>query len=400
MEKIYEENNQSNNDSKFKKVMGSKVPHHFSALLILVAFASFLAIGFRGHESYAIDPEQLPDEFETIPLGNSAYREIMSTKPANLDIAESEGYIEGSNVPYNFTTTDPAIQVFCLDKSKEIQTRGSLFKKSDEGVDSGIAYILSQHDAANKSSLHAYEKTWITQVAIWLYQKDQMYPDDAFLKNIDKVTEITALKVPTAEDPFTHYQGNLYNEFVAPLVAAAKNTTNTKLNITKASDNVTVTSDNKYYKTPVITVTGLVSGSTYSLKLTNAPEGTKVYKSDGTEITDLNTINAADNQFYLLSPLDKVTEKSKSVSVAVTGSQYAAVKYNPYNTNGSIDTSIQPLVILTNDTAEKGLELNYSPSVPDTSMNTAQSIYFIGLVILLCGLGIIYANAKPKVTEE
>ena len=32
---------------------------------------------------------------------------------------------------------------------------------------------------------------------------------------------------------------------------------------------------------------------------------------------------------------------------------------------------------------------------PDTGMTTAQTIYFIGLIVLLCGVGIIYANAKP-----
>ena len=32
---------------------------------------------------------------------------------------------------------------------------------------------------------------------------------------------------------------------------------------------------------------------------------------------------------------------------------------------------------------------------PDTGMTTAQTIYFIGLIVLLCGVGIVYANAKP-----
>ena len=33
--------------------------------------------------------------------------------------------------------------------------------------------------------------------------------------------------------------------------------------------------------------------------------------------------------------------------------------------------------------------------VPDTGMSKAQTIYFIGLIVLLCGVGIIYASAKP-----
>ena len=41
-----------------------------------------------------------------------------------------------------------------------------------------------------------------------------------------------------------------------------------------------------------------------------------------------------------------------------------------------------------------GLEISFVGS-PDTGMNNAQTIYFIGLIILLCGVGIVYANAKP-----
>ena len=42
----------------------------------------------------------------------------------------------------------------------------------------------------------------------------------------------------------------------------------------------------------------------------------------------------------------------------------------------------------------KGIEVEFV-GAPDTGMNTAQTIYFIGLIILLCGVGIVYANAKP-----
>ena len=46
----------------------------------------------------------------------------------------------------------------------------------------------------------------------------------------------------------------------------------------------------------------------------------------------------------------------------------------------------------------KGAEisLNYTPRVPDTGMSTAQTVYFVGLIILLSGVGIIYANVKPE----
>ena len=45
---------------------------------------------------------------------------------------------------------------------------------------------------------------------------------------------------------------------------------------------------------------------------------------------------------------------------------------------------------------EQLVDVNYTPDVPDTGMTTAQTIYFIGLIILLSGVGIIYATAKPQ----
>ena len=55
-------------------------------------------------------------------------------------------------------------------------------------------------------------------------------------------------------------------------------------------------------------------------------------------------------------------------------------------------------VKIMNDVITKPLsfKLDYTPEVPDTGMNTAQTIYFIGLIVLLSGVGIIYANAKPE----
>ena len=42
----------------------------------------------------------------------------------------------------------------------------------------------------------------------------------------------------------------------------------------------------------------------------------------------------------------------------------------------------------------KGTDYNVV-GAPDTGMSAAQTIYFIGLIVLLCGVGIVYANAKP-----
>ena len=42
--------------------------------------------------------------------------------------------------------------------------------------------------------------------------------------------------------------------------------------------------------------------------------------------------------------------------------------------------------------------IDYTPDIPDTGISAAQTVYFIGLIVLLSGVGIIYANVKP--TEQ
>ena len=51
------------------------------------------------------------------------------------------------------------------------------------------------------------------------------------------------------------------------------------------------------------------------------------------------------------------------------------------------------------DATQKGDAFNIVGS-PDTGMNAAQTIYFIGLIVLLCGLGIVYANTKPVESKQ
>ena len=42
------------------------------------------------------------------------------------------------------------------------------------------------------------------------------------------------------------------------------------------------------------------------------------------------------------------------------------------------------------------LELNYAPTVPNTALNNSATLYIIGLILLLSGLGIFYTSAKKN----
>ena len=104
------------------------------------------------------------------------------------------------------------------------------------------------------------------------------------------------------------------------------------------------------------------------------------------------------SKFYVRIPANKVTEENKTVKLSVTG-KFRGYDGYYYRAEGAQTVST---VFTTDVPHNTGLELtiNYTPDVPDTGMSVAQSIYFIGLIVLLCGVGIIYANARPKAKQQ
>lgn len=400
MEKIYMEEHEEKKQSKFRQIMGSQVPHHLSALMILVAFVSFIAIQFGGKESHAImyDKNQIGDSFKTITRTHSEWRTIKTN--ASNEHSDIPGVTNPYNLPYMLIDegagTASNKQVFCLDKNKDFPTDADnavTYTRTANKVDPGLIYIMSQNDNhynSNGQLFNKYTRTWITQTAMWVYTS-QLSADEKTKAEAAKYIESYKLISGTAHvKDVEESVENIYSKYVTPLVNKAKTVKDNNITITKSSDDITVTSDNKYYKSPMITVGGIQSGETYSMS-SEVPSGTKWYRENGTEIKDLAHIDVT--KFYMLVPIANVTEKTKTVKLSVTGPVPTAYEFTPSDSNA------QKVTILEKQTMNTGLDLNYAPSVPDTGMNAAQSVYFIGLVILLCGLGIIYANAKSKVSE-
>ena len=115
----------------------------------------------------------------------------------------------------------------------------------------------------------------------------------------------------------------------------------------------------------------------------------KVVDENGAEITALNGL-AKGTKFYIRIPADQVSSDTKTLTVEVVG-HFDSVVGNYYIADG-----LQKVVTASNTV----VVINASDSIdvvgaPNTGMSTAQTIYFIGLIVLLCGVGIVYANAKP-----
>lgn len=124
---------------------------------------------------------------------------------------------------------------------------------------------------------------------------------------------------------------------------------------------------------------------------------------DGAYIVDSNgqTVDATyefspNDSFWIRVPKDKVSKSVKqTISVDVNG------KFNMLTGYYFTAQGYQTVLSVGSSNSVKTAKFNVEViGAPDTGMTTAQTIYFIGLIVLLCGIGIVYANAKPSEIKQ
>lgn len=391
MEKIYMENNNDNkNGFYFKDFFRRNGIVITSILIIVVAIAAFVTSGFN-QTSYAI-----PDVTNALP-------DTFKTAAPTVTIIGGNG-VAANNVSIQQFFTDGGVQVFCLERNIDFNG-GIQYTKGDSisDKDYGLLYLMA-NSYPNKNfkngedNLHEYLQTWITQIAIWdyLYQTGNKQ-NTAYADILDKV-RLTTKVYKDLDEEYDAGGKNIYTTYVEPLVKAAianKNGVNKSLKAKTETNEISLTEDEKYYQSSAIIVTGAPSDNFngFEVKFAAKPDGTILVNSKGEEIKDLSNFKPGD-KFWVRVPVDKVKEDNKVVKLSITGS-FSVYDGNYYVADGAQTISAVETV---NSNVNTGLdiELNYTPDVPDTGMSTAQTIYFVGLIVLLSGLGIIYANVKPK----
>ena len=393
MEKIYMHDNQNKKVRRARK-RGSSVT---TVLVAIVAVAALIVVGF-GQISFAI-PE------EGVTLGN----EFTSATPDNNTIV----YGQNSKFGVNSLLTDKGQHVFCIER--DVDYKGDLkYVKSERVLDSGLLYIMSNVYPNKKimdgeNELPVGVQVWLSQSAVWVYAATSGYKNNTemteeVVEGILYETELYGkdgtVLISLSEDE--EYQ-SLYDKYglLELLIEAKKLGTapSNSLDVTKKSEGVSMTSDGKYYQTGFVDVVGTVlsesigSFNGFELKLNKAPEGTMVVDKDGKEITDLTNLQPG-TKFAFKVPVDKVKEENKKMEVSVLGSfdSYAA---DIYVAEGS-QTVTSVSKINNNLSVPLDLELNYAPTVPNTALNNSATLYIIGLILLLSGLGIFYTSAKKN----
>lgn len=215
---------------------------------------------------------------------------------------------------------------FCITPNRTGPSEGKTMTYKSKQSKGGVLYLFDKTGYSDSEYL-------ATQLAIWLYDSNHM---SEFWKNHSNLDVVKKAKALSAE--------------------ASKNSNYThtpSVKLTTSSSNLSITSDNKYYRSSVITVT-MENATEAKLTLEGAPAGATIVNSNYSAIS-----NATNNaKIYVQIPEEKVTGTVNFSIKAEANGQLAEIER--YTTG---DSGIQELIVLvkTNKVVSYSAKLAVTP---------------------------------------
>lgn len=383
MEKIYmEEEKQTKklqNDAKFSIVL--------SFFVAFFAIFSLIAFGFD-QISYAVDPES--------PAANSMifyFKTDANNDKVFIKATDDNGYNE-FGVPQYFAFSNFKEHVFCIQFDKKPSDSGISLSLKGSTNDAGLAYIMNHSFLTNKYRifndipLNEDCEVWATQVAIWsyLYEKGDANNKN-FEKELDKIKKVTKIYKDNG-DVAKEFSSPIYDKYIANLVQAARAADAAGyFQINKENNKLTKVDGTDLYQTSKLSVSGDDELKTFDVSLSGV-EGAYVVDKDGQTMSNLTGLNP-NTEFYVRIPAKSI-DSAKNLKITCKGN-FDVLEPFTYQ-----DGSSQSIVRVYEASASvHKIETYEVVGTPETGMNATQTIYFVGLIVLLCGVGIVYANAKP-----
>ena len=368
----------------------------------------------------------------TVSAAQTVTEQLPDTVTRKVDYSFVKAADETGSTIYRALSTDGKYVLYCSDRTNENVANDVLTK--NEKVPYGYAYILKNSYPTKKliSNVNASEfggthtdcatvgdemlNIYITQSALWGY-KGTISNEN----RIDKDLKFTNYD-PTSGAAVDHYcaqyeyNGTTYNTYggaasttyvlsnllwdtyINNLITGAKNVqdpANTSLTLSAVSN---WTEEGDVYKSDLILASlsnEEASAATYKLKLSDAPNGTKMYTESGSEISESGVDVSFGTRFYITVPKKEVASGKANFSVNATSD----VTYDQAYQYVDKTSNHQPSVLVGPEQKQILGSLSLT-IVPDTASMISKSIYFIGFIILLSGAGIIYANVRPKKVKE
>ena len=234
-----------------------------------------------------------------------------------------EGYVSG--VKFTTKTTKDGGYLYCLDMKKKTAKDTTATLKGQR--DAGVAYIIANGYPSKSITGDRLKDYYITQTAVWWY-----------LDDTTGSSNLSQKFKTTGSDPH-NIRPIIKNLVEKAKTAKANGYAQTKLTITTSNKDMSL--KDGYYVSSEITASSS-NISTYTVSLTNAPSGTKVVSTSGTEKTTFN----AGEKFIIKVPGSKVTgtELDIKVTAKATGYVTKAYEYTPVN------NTMQPVALIETET--------------------------------------------------
>lgn len=395
MEKIYMEEYKK---QKQKKIDFSVVLSFVVAIMGVFSVATFGVVTNQGTDiiSYAAPAGTPTGESFTFYLGKTTGSPAQPIQVVSHTTANGQGG-DTFGVPLYYSDSSFESPVYCVEKTSIVDDQ-VVYNRSVDIDDYGLLYLLN-NSSANGISVtgknNQYLESYVTQAAIWVYLYEK-YPNDS--KHTLTAAELSAIQnaksiQPTGGDVLSVEDGIW--QYINRLVEDAKAVSDVaKLTVTKASDSIAKSDDSKFYQSDLITVSGNPSSALKNFDIVvSGIDGAVVVGENGEELNGTNV--AVGTKFRVRVPAEKVTESVQNVAVSVKG------HFDTLSGTYYVSDERQKVVTVTGATKDvsSGTEVEFI-GTPNTGMNAAQTIYFIGLIILLCGVGIVYANARPVKSKQ
>ena len=249
-------------------------------------------------------------------IGVSAAPQQITLGPAT----QTGRYIAGVGFSYKKTTDGKFL--YCIDMNKDTAQNTTASLISSPAVNGGTYYILKNGYPEKSITGDTDKDYYITQTAIWWYLDETTGSHNLgdMFKHSGSDDYGLRSKVKSLVDAGVQHKNDAIPSEVATEIALS------------ASSN-SMTLSNGYYVSESIGVSKLTNTNTYTVKLTNAPDGTIISKNGGMESNYTGAFSLKNNEtFRVKIPSQKVTDTSLSIKIDASASgawQYTLNAYKP-----------------------------------------------------------------------
>jgi hypothetical protein len=432
MEKIYMENNQNQKQTRQTKktfnMLNVTVGLSFAIAFIAVA-SILLVVAFKPSYSY--------ESLETLPD---------SVKAQTIDKHLKGNGASDSTFLFmlQYGNDNKTSRGICLEYPVGYGGNGASLNKDGSIDDVGLIYLIQRLDEIGARIESDYSSNgnfgcsgntcskediaaWVKQNAVWAYQAQKLggsqpdvygqttdpngrtsgtnLPNYVDYSGIQNSTVVERSDIPSSEKytcPGGDTWFNHYGVSAAVSEALTKEGTlaDVSINLSVANEgNSQWTESGDFYRTGKINVETLGASSSSVAASLNGIDNAKLYgcpsSGDCSEIKDLTNISLASyDHFRIYVPKDAVSTEKKNVTL-VFNYKFEVISGYYYKANGH--QTVTMLGTLPKEVS-KGLDFSIV-KVPDTATDISGTIYIVGLIVLLSGLGILYINVRKQKTQ-